>query len=1416
MATLNWDKFRDLTDDPRSSFESLCRAIIHFRFARFGRVRSLANQPGVECHLELDSSCELGEAPRWWGWQCKWFEVSSSNKLSKAQRDEIESSLRISKRELPKLTDWVLWTRKPLSKSDADWFDGLTAGPRLHRWDDTHIRTYLGGEGAMLQDSYFGELVLTPEALKNNHSSSVSKIQMRWLTGLHQTTSAEREVRQMMGELPSWSKSKIIAERLTLDADAICKAIPNLPNSAKECIDAYVAQLHSVAELLNRAAKLLASGNHSGLRDLIRDSNQPISSDWNKVPRLMRKLNVPIAINSMNALADMCDARDLLQRMSESLQLGLVAIVAQAGGGKTQMAAEVSDANEFRPAGILLHGFDLHRGQNLDHLAKNYRINGKPVESMERLLGALDAAGQRAKRRLPIVIDGLNEAENPRDWQPALAEINVVLQRYPHVLMICTLRTGSRAHGYHAWQPAWINPALDRDSFALDALPQDIKRVESEGFGGDVWEAIDKYFSHFKIDAHDAEIPHEFLSHPLSLRLFCETINPERKDIVVVENFPSSLVRLMAKYVDNAAERIARLKNLQTSYLAADVKSATAELGRGWWNSGSRSVSQKAFRSKIGDDRREWGTSLVNLLTQQGVILRHMTDDDDYVLRPGYDMLGGYLMASSILRAKAKDSTMAWLRDPAMKRALLGSQSHAMQTDVLQALVALVPRTFPGHHLWQHVEEESKPAILMMTAAMDASDIDDATIAEIKALVAGNTRWHGSMMQMLQPFRSSPMHPLNANFLHEQLAGLSVADRDLSWTEWLRSNQSDRRPDLADIEDRWKNIPLRTDSDRLRAKWVMWLFTSTDREFRDLATRALYWFGRGDPKGLFDLCIISLKINDPYVPERALAAAYGVAMAKHADPSDDHYHAHTLPVFARQLYDAILLPDARHATTHCLMREYVRRVIELAQIERPDSFSAAEIKRSTPPYKDGGIRKWSLHSEESSRWPGLDSPFELDFANYTIGRLVPGRSNYDFDHKGYKTVRAQIRWRVGDLGWTPERFAELDRRISRGGSPSRHRLNAKAVEAYGQKYSQIAYAEMKGIKQGKALTDGWRERTSEVDIDPSFPNRVIKSRHFAADLLGAPNESSEHWVEHGPVPELRTFFQSAEIGGLGGPWTILDAYISQEDEDRGRRLFAFVRSFLVAKSKAQSLVTCLANQDLGGRWLPDEPNVIYTFGGEIPWCSTFPANGLTTLAFTIQNGLRKEMKKTRVLLLDGKVIKPDELPSSIKAFILERRLSDIPADELSRISFEEREQEIEVPISKTKKIQVQVPVIDFGWEGHQSAANDAGHATLLAKEIAQELQLIGKPQSFDLFTKAGEQATVCTRSGGGLYNSESLLAIRDDLLHSYLEHNGLAMVWAVWGERQFSSKVLDRINRTGTRPKIICANYQFIHSHQII
>ena len=261
---------------------------------------------------------------------------------------------------------------------------------------------------------------------------------------------------------------------------------------------------------------------------------------------------------------------------------------------------------------------------------------------------------------------------------------------------------------------------------------------------------------------------------------------------------------------------------------------------------------------------------------------------------------------------------------------------------------------------------------------------------------------------------------------------MSIAERDSRWTEWIRSNGKNLLMDVSRLERRWRTNPDRgSEVEHQRARWVMWLLTSTVRELRDRATRASYWFGRLRPKTFFTLVVRSLSINDPYVPERMLAAAYGVCMALHCRPARPKFRTVFLARFARALFTRMFAVNAPYSTTHELSRDYARRIIDLARLHTPDLLNADELPRVIPPFKDGGIRQWAVIVDPNEgQYRSGNSPLGMDFANYTIGSLVPDRSTYNFEHEGYKKVLGSIVWRIYQLGYSLQAFGEIDKNIA--------------------------------------------------------------------------------------------------------------------------------------------------------------------------------------------------------------------------------------------------------------------------------------------------------------------------------------------------------------------------------------------------
>jgi hypothetical protein len=645
---------------------------------------------------------------------------------------------------------------------------------------------------------------------------------------------------------------------------------------------------------------------------------------------------------------------------------------------------------------------------------------------------------------------------------------------------------------------------------------------------------------------------------------------------------------------------------------------------------------------------------------------------------------------------------------------------------------------------------------------------------------------------------------------------MPVGLRDLHWTEWVRKNADALQKNVQQIEERWKkHVSARTPTDRLRAKWIMWLLTTTVLNLRDRVTRALYWFGRGDAQTLFEETARAGDINDPSIYERMLAASYGVAMTEHCNPDNSAFAKEILPQQAKTLFDLMFRKDAPSRTTHVLTREYGRRFIELATVHNRRLFTSEELSMTRPPYKDGGRISWQEVKEEKEDSKSA-SPLRMDFENYTLGRLDEGRANYDFDNEDYRLVRAQVLWRIEQLGWTPDIFDAIDRDIESKRYYYGYRANDHyKTDRYGKKYGLIAFLELEGWLQDQGLLSRRTDlgRTWDVDIDPSFPSPTIQHTLISSDFLGPAAMSLRDWIKSGPVPNLGPYLKQASLVAEAGPWVALDAFITQQDESRGRRLFAFLRSFLVPRGPEEAFVKCLRKQSLGGRWLPEKLGVVYTLAREVPWCDTFPNTPWTEVRFVVRETKIRVKRKQPFFYLDGKLTSLSEMDVIGLRMFGPRpgsEQSSPTTTEISRLVRRTHMIETEETRQDIQKFNVIMPVWDIRWEGR--TVEEVSHSgDVLAKRLARMVKLVHLAQTHDLQTKDGLRATYAIAAGGQDYNnSQRLFFIREEILRSLLQKLDLKLVWAIWGERELSYKQMERARPGGDLAGLSYANFQVI------
>lgn len=1277
MPSVNWTIFEQLPGSTEYNFEMLCRSLIRRHYGKYGNLVARAAQPGVEFHLKLHSNCSLGDSTRWYGWQCRWYDLPSGRALGSVRRKKIEEAIRKTEKELPNLTDWILWTRRPLTAGDQNWFYKIKTHMKLALWTSIDVEEHLSGDGLIFRNTYFGELILTSEVLTDLHNRAVAPIRRRWQPEVHQAIAAEREIRRIVGEMNSWSELQELANQIKVDIEVLNRDIDKMIGPLKDSILEMVSHSMSAIGALTECHDAIVNGDIDLLRQLLSNLPTLSSSEFSSLPRKLRAVRERAGLTSMNMLTDTRHAYSALHSLNKCLDTKLVAVVADAGCGKTQFAAQFSSATDERPAGILLHGRDLQAGHSLSDLAHRVMIQGNPCPSIEALVAAVDATGQRARRRIPIVIDGLNEAEDPRDWKNELAILAALLEKYSYVLLICTLR-----------------PA-----FADEALPLNIQKLEIPSFGHDTIDAIRQYFAFYRINAADAELPIKLLSHPLTLRLFCEVTNPNREKIVGIEAMPRSLTALFDRYLGQVVERIAELAPRNRRYYEQDIRTALGEIGISLWEQNVRGLDIISIRAQLGDTERPWNESIIYALEQDGVILRSPGNTPNAPrVSVVYDALAGHLIADAILARNGYSGLVDWIKSESILVKLAGKvpDQHTFADDVLRALVGLIPRRLHGQQLWTIVSEPLRTPALQRAAELEGTYIDAATVNELaKLILIKPTIGSRDLFHQLWQTRGATSHPLNAEFLDAVLRPLTVANRDLRWTEWIRFNKDEILSDLKRWKKRWQDHHERSSADELRARWIMWTLTSTVREVRDQATLTLYWFGRGDANVLFNLTLESLSINDLYVPERLLSVSYGVVMAHQLyNPK----FATLLSRFLGELCAMLVGDDATLPTNHWLARLYVQGMVIFSNSYYPNAVPAKSFAKGKVLFASAPVAK--PISKQDPRASEVNETLQMDFENYTLGQLFDDRPNYDMKHIGHQAAVAHILGTVLDLGWRPDTLGEIDKdviRYSRGDRAS--------IERYGKKYGWIGFYTYAGILMdaGK-LPQG--ERLAAVQIDPSFP-KASPVAPIKMPLWVRPTPKDDKtWFSQESVSIPDELLYSSTFDTFIGPWIAVYGHLSTQGEKTSRRVFCFLTAMLVNRTDVKQLLNILRSENPHNLRLPEAPSDYYTFAGEIPWSAEF--------ARADQGSDAGQLYRSQLQLDHG------------------------------------------------SRVDLEILASRYAWEGYHTVVNQAGGALVPSRSFSAAFDLRGYPQSFNQYQPNGSLAALSFKAPTGfdgelLYLREDLV-----------------------------------------------------------
>lgn len=615
-----------------------------------------------------------------------------------------------------------------------------------------------------------------------------------------------------------------------------------------------------------------------------------------------------------------------------------------------------------------------------------------PTASKSEIIGVLAVYAERTGGPFVIMIDAINETYDRDRWKSWLPQLMVDLHDQPiRLLLTC------------------------RDIFVDAALGDAARKLVSfthAGFAGREYDAAYSFAAFYKVGPPAEVVAQPEFANPLFLHLVCRAA--VSRNWARIPGGQVSLTSLVSAILDSSNDEAAKLLD-HDSRLENPVRNGAIKLAKAMGQLRTPYLPLAQAHTILSSVHPSGGASRSLLRAMEEADLVSITEEaDTYVLRFAFERLGDLLIADASLDGASRGDVETRFLSGDLAELVKTPECVAQNAGLLQAYSILLPERF-----------EIEIAVLLG---------GETTKREITRLALGvlvwrdltsftNTDWvrgdgtFGELIEMLDQvvaIAAVPDHPLNAFWLDGFLRRLQVTDCDALWAEvltraWLQTGPAHQITRIARIQDL---SHMSQDSAALLATALAWMTGCVDLLIRDQASQALSRLLLVHPVAE-QLIARFMSLDDDFIRERVLAAAYGAALRRR-DPS--HWGE-----IAKAIYDRLFARGA--PPEHVLIRDLARLIILEADVAGalPTTVSLSRVQ---PPFSS----PWPLKNRFPN-WKALeavhpDLPTNLrlgttlrpDFAIYSV---EPQATNFDLAGAGV-TLAELNQWiveQILDLGY---------------------------------------------------------------------------------------------------------------------------------------------------------------------------------------------------------------------------------------------------------------------------------------------------------------------------------------------------------------------------------------------------------------
>lgn len=1190
------------------------------------------------------------------GLQAKFF-----SKLGRAQWSQINKSVKTALQSHARdLIEYRIACPCNRSKDSKSWDNycakwqrfakelGYTKKVSFVWWGDTELRNDLIKKEHHDKVYYwFGARQFSQKWLIDNFRSTEKLLDTRYTPTHHVRTESEKLLDSFSlvdgFERLFW---KIIHEILSLALEAIetvkCKTISRETKQLSEEIERFCSIFSGDCGVL---PILTCQDTFQQLRDRTLDVYQKykgLREAEEKEPHGNKELYAPRPYSYQlgkleSILTSIYRAEEFIARF-KVYDEQKVLVLGNAGTGKSHLLAKaVSNAIRRNQPAILLMGEQFLASEV--PLVQLCRILGWE-EGIESLLGALNAAASVRGKPAIIAIDALNESGEKKLWKSHLLQAAAQITRYPNVRIVISCRSD--------FAPFVLPKRLAEGS------DREWSSIEHQGFGENVFQAVATYFKGYNVTCdHFPPVLEEF-QNPLFLKTFCEAYANDR-----VPPGPLSFDQILKRRVKKCQELIRESIDCPEY----KVKSAIDLLASSIAENQGQPVAYGKIRLEMDQlfDGGGESRSLYAHLRSNGMIvetLRYKSDEQEEpetVVRFPFERFLDYFVASRLLDnyTSIDDLQAGWRNNDYPEKWIKDNRTLRDNRGLLRMLAILVPERFSCEFIDLFVGKKVPLPLfqdfLMSLPWRTGNTITERTedLLDLCAQYIGYQKYLEERLRVI----TIPGHPLNARRLHERLSQVRLWKRELNWTIVVSKMVTSNYRSVIDDILRWSfSVPPDLISDEqawLAALFLSWVLTSNDRFLRQRASLALTRILIGRPQLAAELIKEFHNCNDPYVVERVYAAACGVALRER--------NKKALGNLALIVYQHMF--DGEQVPPNVLQRDFAQLIMEYANYCKALP-KEIKIERCRPIYRSKWprimIESRARAIEELKGWNSIKYSLQPEGSGHygDFGRYIMDAEIHDFSQRTFKqrplagkgwkqpfsgtVARRYILQRIKQFGWTPERFADYEKRLSHGRMRTDEESNK--VERISKKYQWIGLHELLGYLSDRyRMSRDWSDnepkfkgawQTFARDFDPTQPLLDPQEQFDLAEEEDLPPEENIKWWVTYPDPfadlELRfdrerwvsaapsgfeSLIEQSNVPNQPSEWLTLSCHYSwietltmtQDERKEGQlKMWTDVRCWLIRKEDKKRFLQMIERHQCWGNGL-DYTGFHKQWLGEYPW-----------------------------------------------------------------------------------------------------------------------------------------------------------------------------------------------------------------------